>query len=180
MEKRLFITLYLHRDAAEWAGIASTDLHNWINRELVYPLHADKHRKPGKKRRFSAFDIIRLAIMKYLVPFGVPIDQAWGAAGGVFQGEANVVYIGDLSPAEIAHRLRKRTIFICGGDAAYGAPPNDSPAVLTVDVARIVYEILDEIYSFEDAERAKYPDEIDDLHEALAAGELDDVPEVEG
>ena len=151
MTKKLFSRRYVFKTAVMIAEVPPKAARNWLDRKQIT---AEGELGRGEKiwRRFSAFDILRLAITKKLVDFCVPVELAWMVASGVFVGEAAINFEkSELSPVQVAKRLRDRTIFAWRENDRWEIKyskqiPTYAPAaVLSIDVARVALEILQEL-----------------------------------
>lgn len=73
---------YSFTEASLAAGMGPKALRNWIDRGLIN-LEADENRDGDGWRRFTLYDVLRLAATKELVEFGVSVSEAFRIADAI-------------------------------------------------------------------------------------------------
>lgn len=71
----LFQPSVTFRDAAHAAGVSTKTLRNWLDRGQI-TLQKDEERPEGGWRRFTPFDVARVAIMGRIVDYGFSVSAA--------------------------------------------------------------------------------------------------------
>lgn len=139
-------------------GAPPKTIRNWLDRGQVV-LHADEDREGLKWRRFSVWDVLRLAIVKRLVDFGLPVEVAALWTGGTLVPQVRLLSnYKNTPPDALAASLVHTTLFVWRGES-YGwsmevvrepgvGPSREIPAaVLRVDIGRIARETIDTLAS---------------------------------
>lgn len=70
---------YSFTEAALAAGVGPKTLRNWVDRGLIN-LDADANREGDGWRRFTLYDVLRLAVTRELVEFGVSVSESFRIA----------------------------------------------------------------------------------------------------
>lgn len=138
--------------AAMASGVPIKTLRNWLDRDQVL-LDASPDRQKGKWRRFSHWDVLRLALAKPLVDYSVPVEFASLVVGGLLT-PLNLHLGYKNSPTRVlAISLQFTTLLAWrdarGWDIEILTIPGSSPtkelpeSFIQIDVARIARRVQD-------------------------------------
>jgi hypothetical protein len=144
---------YPFRTAALLAEAPAKAARNWMDRgELYFLEEIDKRREGIEWRRFSIFDVMRLAVTRRLVDVGVPVRIASTIAFGMFEAiDIFLLSQGRISKNKFIQRMADRTIFAWrkgdGWDVRQGraVPPEAAAVFVTVDTSAIVGGVFDRL-----------------------------------
>ena len=90
---------YSFTEAALAAGMGPKALRNWIDRGLIN-LEADENRDGDEWRRFTLYDVLRLAATRELVEFGVSVAEAFRIADAIL-ARARMLLMYKNTPANV-------------------------------------------------------------------------------
>jgi hypothetical protein len=138
MARTIHEKLYTFGDAALASGVPPKVIRNWMDRGQVR-LEADEEREGLRWRRFSMFDILRLALTKRLVDFCVPVEVASLYGDGAVS--ASIIHrYNNMPPQALAVGLKWTSILRLPEPVDYSDLPD---TVLSVHVGRIVAKIAE-------------------------------------
>lgn len=141
---------YSFSAAALASGASPKAIRNWLDKGQVL-LQANESREPGRWRRFSVWDVLRLAIVKRLVDFCLPVELASQWAGGVLTPMNRALTFKNTPPAALAAGLANTILVVWRDGEAWdgqvirvpGLEPKAIPdSYVTVDVARIAADVV--------------------------------------
>lgn len=163
MQNPLTTRRYPLSDAADASGVPSKVIRNWIDRKQVQwvLLDANKNREDGGWRQFSAWDIVRVALAKRLVDFGVPVATAGLTVGGLFSQHNRLLGYSNTPPEAFAAALQATRLYMWpkksgGWNRRITTLPDEVPAdlpdtYLVVDISAAVRGVVDALNKITEA-----------------------------
>jgi len=148
---------YVFATATAAAGVTAKRVRNWLDADQV-SLDAGEDRAPGKWRRFSVWDAVRLALVGRLVAYACPVVEANRIVAEYLERHVLLRRYRNMPPPALAAALRGQLLFAWldpktgRWHSAVNTPaqPLDSSVpdtAVLVDAERVVRSVLERLES---------------------------------